>query len=136
MGAVHLSALRALISIVTAAKTHYDLFACQEAMKLVEAGYRGAECFPAEETFGLTAQITRAAISLPSNLAEGSARNSRKERIQFVGIYCGSLAQLQTRLELAARLGYPAADAESVRQRVRVCKLARGLRKALRPERG
>lgn len=136
MGAVHLLALRALIGIVTAAKTHYDLFACQEAMKLLEAVYRGAECLPAKETFGLTAQISRAAISLPSNLAEGSARNSRKELVQFVGISCGSLAPLQTRLELPARLGYLAADAESVRQPVRVGKPARGLRKALRPERG
>lgn len=119
---------------MAAPKTHYDLFAWQEAMKLVEAVYRDTERFPPKETFGLTAQMTRSAMSIPSNLAEGAGRNSRKELLQFVGISCGSLAELQTQLELAVRLGYLAADAESVHQAVRVGKLVRGLRKALRPE--
>ncbi len=119
---------------MTAPKTHHDLFAWQEAMKLVETVYRDTERFPPKETFGLIAQMTRAAVSIPSNLAEGAARNSRKELFQFVGISCGSLAELQTQLELAVRLGYLAADAESIRQAIRVGKLVRGLRKALKPE--
>jgi len=119
---------------MTAPKTHYDLFAWQEAMRLVEAVYRDTQGFPQKETFGLTAQITRSAISIPSNLAEGAARNSRKELFQFVGISCGSLAELQTQLELAVRVGYLSSDAESIRQAVRVGKLVRGLRKALKPE--
>lgn len=115
-------------------KTHYDLIAWQEAMRLVEAVYRDTERFPSKERFGLTVQVTRSAISIPSNLAEGAARNSRRELLQFVGFSCGSLAELQTQLELAVRLGYLAVDAESVRQAVRVGKLVRGLRKALRAE--
>ena len=79
---------------MTTQTTHYDLVAWQEAMKLVEAVYRDTEGFPNKEMFGLTAQIRRAAIFIPSNLAEGSARNSRKELVQFVGIACGSLAVL------------------------------------------
>ena len=119
---------------MTGPTTHYDLIAWQEAMNLVEAIYRDTEDFPRKETFGLTAQIRRAAVSIPSNLAEGSARNSRKELVQFVGISCGSLAELQTQLQLAVRLGYLEAQAECIGQATRVGKLVRGLRKALRPE--
>lgn len=115
-----------------AATTHYDLIAWQEAMTLVEAVYRDTEDFPGKEAFGLTAQMRRAAISIPSNFAEGSARNSRKELIQFVGISCGSLAELQTQLQLAMRLGYLAAEAKSVSQATLVGKLVRSLRKSLR----
>src|SRR4249920_89299 len=86
--------------------THYDLIAWQEAMTLVEAVYRDTEGVPRREMFGLTAQIRRAAVSIPSNLTEGSARNSRKELLQFVGVSCGSLAELQTQLQIAVRLGY------------------------------
>jgi four helix bundle protein len=113
--------------------SHYDLIAWQEAMNLVEAVYRDSEAFPDREMFGLTAQIRRAAVSIPSNLAEGAARNSRKELLQFVGISCGSLSELQTQLQIAVRLGYLAAEAESVSRATRVGKLIRGLRKSLRP---
>ena len=114
--------------------TQYDLIAWQEAMNLVEAVYRDTENFPHKEVFGLTAQIRRSAISIPSNLAEGSARNSRKELVQFVGISCGSLAELQTQLQLAVRLGYLAAEAQCVSLATRVGKLVRSLRKVLRTE--
>jgi four helix bundle protein len=114
--------------------THYDLIAWQEAMTLVEAVYRDTEGFPQKEMFGLTAQIRRSAVSIPSNLAEGSGRNSRKELVQFAGVSCGSLAELQTQLQLAVRLGYLPAEAECVNQAIRVGKLVRSLRKALRPE--
>ena len=117
-----------------APSTHYDLIAWQEAMNLVEAVYRDTEGFPPKEAFGLTAQIRRAAVSIPSNLAEGAARNSRKELIQFVGISCGSLAELQTQLQLAIRLGYLAATARSIDQAIRVGRLVRSLRRSLRPE--
>ena len=73
---------------------HCDLIAWQEAMKLVKAVYRDTEGFPRKETFGLTAQIRRAAVSIPSNLAEGAVRNSRKEFAQFVGIISYSCATL------------------------------------------
>ena len=112
--------------------THNDLVAWQEAMALVEVVYRDTEDFPRKEMFGLTAQIRRSAISIPSNIAEGAARNSRKELLQFVGISCGSLAELQTQLQLAVRLGYLSGEASSLSQAIRVGKLVRGLRKALR----
>ena len=103
-------------------------------MVLVEAVYRDTEGFPHKEMFGLTAQIRRAAVSIPSNLAEGSARNSRKELVQFTGISCGSLAELQTQLQIAVRLGYLSAEAGCIGQAIRVGKLITGLRNALRPE--
>src|SRR5262245_19007675 len=111
--------------------THYDLVAWQEAMNLVEAIYRDTEDFPQKEAFGLMAQIRRATISIPSNLAEGAARNSRKELLQFVGICCGSLAELQTQLQLAVHLGYLAREAQSLNLAVRVGKLVGSLRTSL-----
>lgn len=113
---------------------HCDLIAWQEAIKLVEAVYRDTETFPRKETFGLTAQIRRAAISIPSNLAEGAARNSRKEFAQYVGISCGSMAELETQLLLAVRLGYLKSEAQCLGQVTRVGKLVRSLRRALKSE--
>src|SRR5690242_20463654 len=126
--------LRSLLANMDSPATHYDLIAWQEAMTLVEAVYRDTEGFPHKEMFGLTAQIRRSAISIPSNLAEGSGRNSRKELVQFVGISCGSMAELQTQLQLAVRLGYLSAGAGCISQATRVGKLVRSLRRALRPE--
>ncbi len=114
--------------------SHCDLIAWQEAIALVEAVYRDTESFPRKEMFGLTAQMRRSAISIPSNLAEGSARNSRKELIYFTGISCGSLAELQTQLHIAVRLGYLSAEARCIGQAVRVGRLITGLRKSLLPE--
>lgn len=119
---------------MTTITTHCDLIAWQESMNLVEAVYRDTESFPQKEAFGLTTQVRHAAISIPSNLAEGSARNSRKELVQFVGISCGSVAELQTQLQLAVRLGYLSAEAQCIKQAIRVGKLVRALRKLLRPE--
>jgi four helix bundle protein len=113
---------------------HCDLIAWQEAMKLVEAVYRDTEDFPKKETFGLTAQIKRAAISIPSNLSEGAGRNSRKELVQYVGISCGSMAELETQLVLAVRLGYLKSEAQCLGQATRVGKLVRSLRRALKSE--
>jgi len=69
---------------------------------------------------------------VPSNIAEGAARNSSGELVQFLGIACGSIAELETQLELAVRLGYLKADAASVTQSNRVGMLARTLRKSRR----
>jgi len=112
--------------------THRNLLAWREAMHLVELIYRDTAAFPSQETFGLTAQIRRAAVSVPSNIAEGAARNSSGELVQFLGIACGSIAELETQLELAVRLGYLKADAASVTQSNRVGMLARTLRKSRR----
>ena len=113
---------------------HCDLVAWQEAMTLVEAVYRDTNGFPQREMFGLTAQIRRAAISIVSNIAEGAARNSRKEFTQFVGISCGSIAVLETQLALSVRFGFLGSEAECIGQTARVGKLVRNLRKSLRTD--
>jgi four helix bundle protein len=112
--------------------THRDLLAWREAMSLVEYVYRDTKAFPRDEAFGLAAQLRRCAISIPSNLAEGAARASPRELLQFVSISCGSIAELETQLELAVRLGYLRDTASAVRQTTRVGKLMRNLRKSLR----
>ena len=85
---------------------HKDLEVYKESMNLVTSIYRVANLFPAEEKFGLTSQIKRAAISVPSNIAEGAARKSTKELIQFLHIALGSLSEIETQLDLAQRLGF------------------------------
>ncbi|MBI4690696.1 MAG: four helix bundle protein [Nitrospirae bacterium] len=66
--------------------------------------------FPREEVYGLTSQIRRSAVSIASNIAEGAARNSRKEFIQFLYISLGSIAELETQILLAKRLNYLKAE--------------------------
>ena len=110
---------------------HKDLLAWREAMLLVEAVYRDTERFPRDETFGLRAQARRAAVSVPSNIAEGSGRNSPGELKQFVGIASGSLAELETQLELSVRLGFMEPGATAIRQVDRVGRLVNALRKSL-----
>ena len=74
---------------MAAVHTHRDLIVWQEAMRLVEIVYRNTAGFPNEETFGLKTQIRRAAVSVPSNIAEGSARVTTGELVQFLGIARG-----------------------------------------------
>jgi four helix bundle protein len=113
-------------------QTHRDLTAWREAMLLVELAYRDTGGFPKEEAYGLTSQIRRAAISVPSNIAEGAGRNSPRELFHFLGITCGSLAELETQLELAVRLGFLDTHAEVIRQLHRVGVFVRALRKSMK----
>jgi four helix bundle protein len=83
-----------------------ELQVWQRGMEIVEAVYRVSRDFPKAETYGLTSQIRRAAVSVPSNIAEGHARTSTKEYLRHVMIAQGSLAEVETQLELAARLNY------------------------------
>ena len=76
------------------------------AMELTEHIYRLTGTFPDDERYGLTKQVQRAAVSIPSNIAEGSDRNTDKEFSYFLGIAAGSAAEVYTQLELAKRLGY------------------------------
>ena len=85
---------------------HKDLTAWKQAMLLVEQVYRVSAGFPRSELYGLTSQVRRAAVSVPSNLSEGAARNGSKEFCNFLGISLGSLAELETQLIIAKRLGY------------------------------
>jgi len=101
-------------------------------MTLVEIVYQATTSFPKAEFFGLVNQIRRCAISVPSNIAEGAARNSTREWIHFLGISCGSLSELETQLELSTRLGYLGADADAIRQMNRVGRIVRALRNSLR----
>ena len=87
-------------------RTHRDLRAWQEAMNLAERVYRVTEGFPDAERFGLSQQMRRASVSVISNIAEGAARNSSREFAQFLGVARGSLAELESQLELAVRLSF------------------------------
>lgn len=85
---------------------HKELDVWKKGMDLVEKIYSLSASFPAEERFGLTSQIRRAAVSVPSNIAEGAARKSDKELLQFISIAIGSLAELETQYLIAIRLGF------------------------------
>lgn len=85
-----------------------DAVIWKKAMDLAESACRCAARLPAEERFGIRAQITRAAVSVPSNVAEGWSRESRKEKAQFLAIAHGSLSELHTQLLLCERLGWMA----------------------------
>jgi four helix bundle protein len=87
-----------------------DLRVWQVAMDLVEQVYVLTQMFPKHEMYGLTSQMRRAAISIPSNIAEGHTRAHSKEYLQHLSIARGSLAELQTQLEIALRLKYCSAD--------------------------
>ena len=87
-------------------KGYRDLIAWQKAMELVTEIYRISQRFPKEELYGLTNQLRRAAVSIPSNLAEGHGRNSPKEFHHFAGNARGSLLEVETQLEIALNLGY------------------------------
>jgi len=83
---------------------HRDLRVWQEAMALAEAVYALTRSFPRDEIYGLTSQMNRAAVSVPSNIAEGYGRGG-KDYERFVGMAYGSLLELETQIELTHRLG-------------------------------
>ena len=85
-------------------KPHKKLKVWQLGMEIVMDVYRLTGSFPSDERFGLTSQLRRCAVSIPSNIAEGAARNTHKEFINFLHIAQGSLAELDTQLEIALRL--------------------------------
>lgn len=87
-------------------RTHKDLEIWQKGIELVEKIYKLTATFPKEESYGIISQMRRAAISYPSNIAEGAARYSRKEFIQFVYIALGTLSELETQVIISSRLGY------------------------------
>ena len=91
-------------------KNYRDLKVWQAAVSLVTDVYRQSRDFPKHETFGLSSQIQRSAVSIPSNIAEGHARSSDKELHHFLSISLGSLAELETQLIIAEQLGYVSTD--------------------------
>jgi len=86
--------------------SYRDLIVWQKAMALATLLYRLTQRFPSEEKFGLTSQMRRAAVSVPSNIAEGQARRGAREFIQFIAQAEGSLAERDTPLTLATDLGF------------------------------
>ncbi len=86
-------------------RNYRDLLVWQKAMHLVEEVYQLTSRFPPDERFGLVAQLRRAAVSIPSNIAEGQARKSTREFVQFISLAEGSLAEVDTQLLLSERLG-------------------------------
>ncbi len=93
-------------------KSYEDLVVWQKAMGLVMDVYRATSQFPHEEMYGLTSQLRRSAVSIPSNIAEGQGRATRGEFIQFLGHARGSLFELKTQLFIAARLDYVSPECE------------------------
>ena len=87
-------------------RSYQDLVAWQKAMNLVGEIYRVSVMFPKEEVFGLTSQLRRAAVSIPSNIAEGQAKSSRGEFQLYLGHARGSLAELETQIMIARNLNY------------------------------
>ena len=87
-------------------KSHKDLNLWKESMNLVEDIYLISKYFPKEEVYGLTSQLRRCAISIPSNIAEGAGRKGSKEFARFLYIAMGSLSELETQFEISIRLNY------------------------------
>ena len=116
-----------------AVESYRDLTVWQRAMELVELVYKLAAKLPREEKYGLISQLQRAAISIPSNIAEGHARESTKEYLRYLLIARGSMAELETQLLLCVRLGLltgsDIAEASAVSDEVG--KMIRGLQRSL-----
>ena len=94
-------------------RNYTDLLACQKAMVFVEMVYKVTAGFPREEQYGLTSQLRRAAVSVPSNIAEGQGRHSDREFHRFLCIAHGSLREAETQILIAKRLGYIGEHAQS-----------------------
>lgn len=87
-------------------RSYKDLVAWQKSMDLVTGTYRATAGFPKDELFGLTSQLRHAAVSIPSNIAEGQGRLAEKEFRYFLGQARGSLMEVETQLQIAENLGY------------------------------
>ncbi|PKQ45761.1 four helix bundle protein [Confluentibacter flavum] len=98
-------------------KSHKDLKVWQESMDFVVMIYDITEQFPSKEAFGLTSQLRRASVSIPSNIAEGAGRKGGKEFARFLYISMGSLSEVETQLEISFRVGY-IKEIEEVNKRI------------------
>lgn len=110
-----------------------ELVAWQKGMVLVDSVYRATRSWPREEMYGLTSQVRRAAVSIPSNLAEGHGRTGPREYAHHVSIAFGSLSELETQILIAQSLGYATSEtAERLTAEIAdVRRLIRGLLRSL-----
>lgn len=114
-------------------QNYRELIEWQKAMDLVVRIYQITESFPKTETFGLTNQMRRAAVSIPSNIAEGQGRSTTKDFMHFLHIARGSLQELETQVTIAQRLGF-ITEAAHMELTTNICEIARilsGLLKSL-----
>ena len=104
------------------------------AMDLVVHVYRESATFPSHERFGLTSQVRRAAVSIPSCIAEGQARRTPREFARFISISLGSLAEVETQLLIAQRLGYGSTGLSEILLRSKeIRRMLHGLKNAILP---
>jgi four helix bundle protein len=114
--------------------SYRDLIAWQKAMTLVTDIYRETESFPAREIYGLTNQVRRASVAVPSDIAEGKGRISKKELVQMLARARGSTYEVQTQIEIAHNLGFLTAEkfAQLAAQAEEVGRLINGLIRTFR----
>lgn len=112
-------------------KCHKDLDVWKRSMDLVTEIYQLTGTWPTDERYGLTSQLRRAAISVPSNVAEGAARGSTKDFARFLNIAQGSLAEVETQLELAKRIGLITDYSHVENEVISVRRMLSGLKKNL-----
>lgn len=117
-------------------KSYEALIVWQKSMILVKDIYLASKNFPKEELFGLTSQMKRSAISIPSNIAEGSLRISRKDFIRFLHMAYGSGAEIQTQIKIAAMLNFiKTSEANQLSIKIKeILMLLNGLLKSLKTE--
>jgi four helix bundle protein len=107
---------------------HKDLDVWKKSMDLVETIYKLTQTFPDTEKFGIKSQMRRAAVSIPSNIAEGAARKGDKELTHFLYISIGSLSELETQYLIAVRLGFTIKEDDFELQLIEVKRLLIGFR--------
>lgn len=115
-------------------RRYNDLIVWQKAMDLVKTVYLSTSKLPTHERYGMISQMRRAAVSIPSNIAEGQSRNSTGEFRQQLGVSKGSLAELETLVQLTSRLGY-LSEAETTHLQTKCSEISRllsGLLKSLK----
>ena len=110
---------------------HKDLDVWKRSMDLVEEIYKITSKFPSSEIYGLTSQLRRAAVSVPSNIAEGASRKGDKELLYFLNVAIGSIAEIETQMLIAVRLKYISNEEEIYNLIIEVRKLLIGFRNYL-----
>jgi four helix bundle protein len=115
-------------------KPHHNLEVWKRALKFVTKIYKITAKFPDDEKFGLVSQMRRAAVSIPSNIAEGAARNSKKEFINFLHIAQGSTAELETQILISRNLDFVSQSQTEplLKELEEISRMIIGLQKSLR----